>query len=108
MAIKMSSDIGAPLTVMAVNVVGRSVFPAYHDWLVYAMSVAGYLGAWMGWGGDFMKNIGVASLPLTAEKIYDRVAGTITPPVTKRLGMKSIARYPAPARDEQFAGVRLV
>ena len=106
MAIKMSSDIGAPLTVMAVTVVGRSVFPAYHDWLVYAMSVAGYLGAWMGWGGDFMKNIGVASLPLTAEKIYDRVAGVA--PVSRRLTMSNVSRYPAPARDSPYGGVKLV
>jgi len=106
MAIRMASDVGAPLTVMAVTVVGRSVFPAYHDWLVYAMSAAGYIGAWMGWGGDFMKNIGVASLPLTAEKIYDRVAGAA--PVSKQLAMRSVSRYPAPATKTPYEGVRLV
>ncbi len=111
MTIRMASDVGAPLVVTAVNVVGRSVFPTYHDWLIYAMTGAGYLGAWMGWGGDFMKNIGVASLPLTAEKIYDRVAGTLAPPVSKRLTMSkrsAVSRYPAPAREMEFQGVKLV
>ena len=100
--IKFSSDVGAPLVVMGVNVVGRSVFPAYHDWLVYGMTALGYLAAWQGWGGDFTKNIGVSSLPLTAEKIYDRVAGG----VGGRL--RTVSRYPAPATKAPYQGVKLV
>ena len=100
MSIKLSSDVGAPITVMAVNVVGRTVFPQYHDWLVYAMTALGYLGAQFNYGGDFVKNIGVASLPLTAEKIYDRVAGGT---VTKGLSMRKVSRYPAPAYQAPFA-----
>ena len=106
MAIRMASDVGAPLVVTAVNVAGRTIFPTYHDWLIYAMTAAGYIGAWMGWGGDFVKNIGVSSLPLTAEKIYDRVAGAA--PVSRRLRMSPVSRYPAPARDMEFQGVKLV
>ena len=107
MAIKMAADVGAPLVVTAVNVAGRTVFPTYHDWLVYAMTAAGYLGGWMGWGGDFMKNIGVSSLPLTAEKIYDRVKGeTVT---SSRLAFRSsgVSRYPAPATKTPYEGVKL-
>ncbi|GAI48512.1 unnamed protein product, partial [marine sediment metagenome] len=64
--IRVVPDVGAPLTVAVVNIAGRSAFPEYHDWLVYGMTALGYVGAWMGWGGDFVKNVGVSSLPLTA------------------------------------------
>ena len=107
MAIRWSSDVGAPVAVMAVNVVGRTVFPAYHDWLTYGMTVVGYGAAMLGMGGDFIKNIGVASLPLTGEKIYDRVSGSLTP-VGNRLNMRKVSRYPAPAREAEYQGVKLI
>ncbi len=46
------------------------------------------------WGGDFIKQIGVSSLPLTADKIYDRVAGET--PVTKRLTMAKVTKIRQP------------
>lgn len=103
--IRVVPDVGAPLTVAAVNIATRSVFPVQHDWFVYGMTAIGYVAAWMGWGGDFVKNIGVSSLPLTADKIYDRVAGAA--PVSKRLAMRSVSRYPAPAYQSPYEGVKL-
>ena len=100
--IRWSSDVGAPVAVMAVNVVGRTVFPQYYDWLTYGMTAIGYGAAMLNMGGDFVKNIGVASLPLTAEKIYDRVSGGLAP-VSKRLGMRKVSRYPAPAYQAPYA-----
>ncbi len=75
MAINMVPDIGSPLTVVAVDLVAESFIPAQAEWADYAMTIGGYLAAFMGWGGDYIKNIGVASAPLTARKIYDRVRG---------------------------------
>ncbi len=75
MAIRMVEDVAAPLVVAGVNIVSRTAIPAYHDWLVYGMTTLGYIGGWMRWGGDFVKQIGVSSLPLTADKIYERVRG---------------------------------
>ena len=89
MAIKMVPDVAAPLTVAAVNIVGRTTMPEWHDWLVYGMSIAGYVGGWMNWGGDYLKQIGVASLPLTADKLYERVRGV--PIVGQRLAMRKVA-----------------
>ena len=106
MAIRIASDVGAPLTVAAVNIATRSVFPVQHDWFIYGMTGLGYVAAWMGWGGDFVKNIGVSSLPLTADKIYDRVVGGAT--VSKRLSMSKVSRYPAPARSSPYEWVKLV
>lgn len=103
--IRVVPDVGAPLTVAAVNIATRTAFPVQHDWFVYGMTAVGYLAAWMGWGGDFVKNVGVSSLPLTADKIYDRVAGA---PVSRRLSMSKVSRYPAPATKSPYEGVRLV
>lgn len=101
--IRIVEDVGAPLTVAAVNIVGRTTIPQYHDWLVYGMTIVGYVGAWMRWGGDFVKQVGVSSLPLTADKIYERVRGG----VGSRLAFKSVSRYPAPATKSPYEGVKL-
>jgi len=104
--IRVVPDVGAPLAVAAVNIATRTAFPVQHDWFIYGMTAIGYVAAWMGWGGDFVKQIGVSSLPLTADKIYDRVAGAS--PVSRRLSMSRVSRYPAPSRDMEFRGVKLV
>ena len=104
--IRVVPDVGAPLTVAAVNIATRSIFPVQHDWFVYGMTAIGYVAAYLGWGGEYVKNIGVSSLPLTADKIYDRFAGGT--PVSKRLSMSKVSRYPAPAREMEFQGVKLV
>jgi len=105
MAIRFVPDVGAPLTVAAVNIVSRTAIPEYHDWLVYGMTVAGYLGGWFGWGGDFLKQIGVSSLPLTTDKIYERVRGGAG--ASRRLAFRA-SRYPAPAVKTPYEGVKLV
>ena len=103
--IRVVPDVGAPLAVAAVNIATRTAFPVQHDWFVYGMTALGYLAAWMDWGGDFVKQVGVSSLPLTADKIYDRVAGGAG---ASRLAMRKVSRYPAPAREMEFKGVKLV
>ena len=104
--IRVVPDVGAPLAVAAVNIATRTVFPVQHDWFVYGMTAVGYVAAWMGWGGDFVKQVGVSSLPLTADKLYDRFAGGT--PVSSKLAMRKVSRYPAPAREMEFKGVKLV
>lgn len=106
--IDMIPDVGAPLAVTAVNIVGRTTMPQYHDWLVYGMTAIGYVGAFMGWGGDFVKQVGVSSLPITADKIYERLkGGTVSSPV-RRVATRTVSRYPAPAEQTNFQGVKLV
>ena len=84
MSIKMVPDVGAPLTVVGVDLLAESFIPTWAEYTDYIMTVGGYLAGWMGWGGDYVKNIGVASLPLTARKIYDRVRGGTTGRLTTR------------------------
>lgn len=110
MAIKMIPDLGAPLTVAVVNIAGRTAFPTYHDWVVYAMTILGYVGGWMNWGGDFVKQIGVSSLPLTADKLYTRFSGGAASRASQSMSFRraAVSRYPAPAQEAPFQGVRLV
>lgn len=107
MAIRMIPDVGAPLIVTGVNIVARQSLPEWHDYVVYAMTAAGYIGGWMGWGGDLLKQIGVSSLPLTADKIYERVRGGA--PAARRPAFRRapVSRYPAPALETPFQGVKL-
>lgn len=73
MAIRMVPDVAAPLSVVAIDLVAESMVPQYAEYADYVMTAGGYLAAFLNKGGDFIKTIGVASLPLTARKIYDRV-----------------------------------
>jgi len=106
MAIRIVPDVAAPLTVTAIDLVGESVWPAYSNWITYAMTIVGYGSAMLGYGGDFMKNIGVSSMPLTAKRIYDVVRAPA--PVSKGLAFRNrVARYPGPAQEAPFQGVKL-
>ena len=106
MAIKLVPDVAAPLTVVAVDLVAESFIPAQAEYADYVMTVGGYLAAFMGWGGDYIKTLGVASLPLTARKIYDRVKGGAAIVGVSKTSFRRVARYPAP-NQESFGGARL-
>ena len=80
--------------------------PEYANWVVYAESALGYLAGWRNWGGDFTKNIGVASLPATLDQVTDLVAGGVSKPVSK-VGYRKVARYPGSAQEAPFQGVKL-
>ena len=106
MAIRIVPDVGAPLTVTAIDLIGESVMPKYSNWITYGMTLVGYGAGFMGWGGDFIKNIGVSSMPLTAKRIYDAVRSPT--PVSSGLAFRNrVARYPGPAQEAPFQGVKL-
>jgi hypothetical protein len=108
-------DVGAPAVVTAINIGSRAstatIFGSFPvaDAATYGMTVLGYAAAAMGWGGKyngFLKNVGIAAAPLAMEKIYNQIKGT---PATSRVSyrMNRIARYPGPAEETPFQGVRL-
>ena len=74
--IKMVEDLGAPGAVALVNIVTREAAPEWNEWGHYIMTAVGYGAAFMGFGGAFLKNIGVASFSGTVDHIYNRVKGT--------------------------------
>lgn len=74
--IKLVPDVVAPATVVAVDLVAESYAPTWTKWIDGIMTAGGYaLGGWLGWGGDFVKNLGIASAPITMRNIYDAVRG---------------------------------
>jgi hypothetical protein len=110
-ALKLLPDLGAPLAVTAVDLATEAMVPNYNEWIVYGLTVLGYVGGWLGWGGEFMKNVGIASLPLAAKKVYSRVRGATG--ASSRLTMRRVAvpvgRYPTEPFQPAFSGgARLV
>lgn len=88
--LNMVEDLLAPASVVGVDILTLEALPEYNNYAAYIMTGVGYLGALMGWGG-FVKNIGIASLPLTARHIYAYVkaqGGT-----TSRASRSTAARF---------------
>jgi len=108
MSIKIGPDVGSPLTVAAVDLVTETIWPRYSNWFTYGMTIIGYVSGWAGWGGDYLKNIGVSSMPLTAKRLYDSIRTQA--PVTRGMSYKAaghVSRYPAPAYSAPFTPVKL-
>jgi hypothetical protein len=110
--IHIVDDIGAPLAVTLVNTFARGSAKtiagmSYAEAATYLMTLGGYAAAYMGWGGrygNFVKNVAIASAPLTFDKLYTRIkGGTPSRPMAMR-----VSRYPGPAAESPFQGVRLV
>ncbi|HUV55826.1 MAG TPA: hypothetical protein VMV84_01205 [Dehalococcoidales bacterium] len=75
MTIRLVNDLVAPLAVVTVDLTSETVAPDWNEPLAYVVAGGGYLSALMGWGGDFAKNVGIASFPWAAKKIYERARG---------------------------------
>jgi len=113
--INIVNDVGAPAVVTLVNVFAKGSTKSiggmsYADAAVYAMTAGGYLGAWMGWGGPFVKNIAIAAAPLAMEKLYNSFAVEARVSRSSRMSYPAmrVSRYPGPASEGPFEGVRLV
>lgn len=109
MRIDPINDIGAPVAVTVVDLFTETTQPTWNEWAAYAMAAGGYVGAFMNFGGDFTKNIGIASFPWAAKKLYERVRSTggTSNLALRSVSRRSVSRFPAPAYSEEFAGVRL-
>lgn len=84
--IRLVPDVGAPAMVIGVDLLTQEYAPNYNELASYIMAGGAYiatgLGLVKGGGGDFVKNIGIASAPLAARNIMDR----IRQPVARRAG----------------------
>lgn len=91
MAIKLVSDVGAPAAVFAAD----WATSAYDEKaeagatklnrpVGIALALAGYAGALFGWGGDFVKNIGIASFDWAANSVVGYIRERSATPVTRR------------------------
>ena len=110
MTIKLVEDIGAPLVVTVLDLGTETAAPEWNEWAAYIAAIGGYVGAGIGWGGPFLKNVGIASFPWAAKKIYERARG-VTSRASKQVAYKAqsrVSRYPARASEAPFQGVKLV
>jgi hypothetical protein len=78
--IKIVEDVGAPALVVAADIATLEMAPDWNEYISYILTGVGYVTAFMDirTGGEFLKNVGIASLPLTARHIYNRVKGAPT------------------------------
>jgi len=115
-AINWLDDVGAPALVTVVNIAARNSTAAplgmpVADLATYIMTIGGYLAGNMGWAprySGFIKNIGIAAAPLAMEKLYTMIKGTTPAAARVTRPVNRVARYPAPAAESPFQGVRLV
>ncbi|MGQ9545917.1 MAG: hypothetical protein ACUVTR_01960 [Dehalococcoidia bacterium] len=83
--VKVIGDVGAPALVTVVDILTLDQKPEWNEWASYIMAGAGYIIGGLdlirGTGGEFIKNIGIAALPLAARNIYNRVKAPVSRPV---------------------------
>lgn len=116
--INLVNDVAPPIVVTAVNIFAQKstrtvAGQSMQQICNYALTVGGYLGASMGWGGKYsemLKNIGIAAAPGALIAIYNKVAKPTTAASIQRYSPMAsrVARYPGPAAESPFQGVRLV
>lgn len=102
--IDLVNDLGAPLAVTAANLVIRSTKPTWEEYAAYAITGLGYLATFMGWGGQFVKNAGIAEFPIAAEKLYDRIRGAV--PAASRVNRPVMTRSIRQTPQPGFENVR--
>ena len=102
--LNMAADLGAPLTVVAADLISEKVRPEWNEWVAYITCGIGYVMGVMGVGGDYAKNIGVASLPWAAKHIAKRAG--FTPGMARAVSSARVSRYPGLAQPG-FATARL-
>ena len=113
MGIRWVDDLGAPALVALADIAVDEQKPAWSRPVGVGLSATGYiLGGYMGIGGAFLKNVGIAAGPWAFESIYrwiregagvgGRVSRARMSPVKSR-----VTRWPAPAYEGEFEGVTL-
>ena len=112
MAIKLVTDVVPPVVVAAVDIVvgSQPTMAPYADYIAYGMAGLGYVGAFMNFGGDFVKNLGIAALPDALKRLYALV--TVPAPASRpsrvafNPGVSAASGRMASSRQE-FANIRL-
>jgi len=115
--IRWVEDLGAPALVAAADIVTDEMKPTWNRPLGIGIAAAGYILSFLGMGGTFLKNVGIAAAPWAIGSIYQyvkessgvsgRAAVTRGSPAARFTGSR-VGRYPAPIVETPFEGVRLV
>lgn len=107
---RLGPDLGAPLTVAAADLISERQRPDWNEGIAYTVLALGYIGGMLARGatGDFLMNMGVASLPWAARHIAARSGMFGGASRVVRAPIRRLTRYPAPAEPAEFSGARLV
>ncbi len=106
--IRVVEDVGAPLVVFGADWATSGVTTAkYNRPVGIGLALGGYvLGGWLGYGGAFMKNIGIASFPWAANAIKSYIEGAgvggRASASRARVGHK-VGSYPAQPKNAEGA-----
>ncbi|MFA5401491.1 MAG: hypothetical protein WC359_13660 [Dehalococcoidia bacterium] len=90
---KVVNDLGAPAAVVAVDLITEKFAPDWNEWATYLMAIGGYAGALLNFGGDFVKNMGIAAFPAAAHNVYNRFAAGTSRKASSRLAFRPAAQY---------------
>ncbi len=121
-SINLLNDLVPPIAVTAVNIavahrgaINATSSITWQQIANYVMAGGGYAAYYMGYGGKYsemLKNLGIAAAPGALIALYNAIAKPATPYSiqrnVRRVAMNRVARYPAPAPESPFQGVRLV
>lgn len=103
--IRWAEDLGAPALVTGADMLVDRVKPSMKDAVGIGLAAAGYIGAYTGYGGLMLKNVGIAAAPWAFKAIVAKVSGA---GITRGLSVRSrVSRWPAPAYLNQFDGTKL-
>ena len=101
--INWKDDVGAPLVVTAIDIAVEATAPQWDEYVAYGLPIAAWLAAGFNKGGNFVKNMAIASTPTMANRIYRQIRGGMSSKIGRR-----ISRYPAPIVEQPFGGARMV
>jgi hypothetical protein len=71
-------DLVAPAVVAIADQLTLSQAPTYNEYVCYGLTAVGYIAGFLGFGGAFVKNLGIASLPLTVRHLKTRLSTGVT------------------------------
>lgn len=116
--VRLVEDVGAPAVVAAVDIITEEQKPTWNQPAGIALAAVGYGMNVMGVGGDFVKNIGVASAPWAIESIYQyarsgggasrQVSQARMRPAARLSSGKRVSRGPSPSFEREFQGASLI
>ena len=92
MTIRIIEDVVPQVAVAAIDIITQKTVPDWNRWAVYGMTILGYTGAFLNWGGPLVKEIGKASLPLTARQLAETFQGGASRQVSSRMAFRPAQR----------------
>lgn len=121
---KLAENLGAPGVVATADILTSEKKPTWNRPVGCILAAVGQALALFGIGGGFVEKMGVAATPWAMESVYLWIKEGTQPVAAgggTRLEMQrlqqlrargkepggGIGRYPAPARNPEFAGVRV-